>query len=141
MNKIKYDYLNIYSSLKDSYVSGGIIHLATHDGVYLAPLKKFVDELSRKTTRGKLPLRYKVLEGIDGSPTELRLILRCPRDWTPSRFKEEALKLWGQNPSVEEVLSCHTAQSADMDLSFLTRDGKTSQKRSVARQELHRPKS
>jgi hypothetical protein len=113
-------YLYIYSSLKDSYVCGDKLITDLHNGIYTIPLRKFHSELSRRTTRGNLPLMYKILEGNDGSPTELRLILRCPSDWTPRRFQEEALKLWCKNPSVEELLSCHTEQTADMDLTFLS---------------------
>jgi hypothetical protein len=114
-------YLYIYSSLKDSCVHGDILFPAYHDGVYTASLKKFIANLSRKTSRESLPFRYKILEGVAGSPTELRIILRCPPDWTPARFQEEALKEWSKNASVEEVLSSHTARSADMDLNFLTK--------------------
>ena len=117
-------YIYIYSSLKDSYISGDSLYAAFQDGVYRAPLKTFLKELSRCTFRRNLPVRYEILEGKDGSPTELRLILRCPPDWTPERFQEEALKLWKKNASVEEVISCHAEQSRDMDLTFLRKGWK-----------------
>jgi hypothetical protein len=114
-------YLYLYSSLKDSYVRGDTLLTELYNGIYTAPLKSFHKELSRRTTRGTLPLRYKILEGKGGSPTELRLIIRIPPDWTPQRFQEEALKLWEKNASVEEVITCLTRKSVDMDLGFLTK--------------------
>lgn len=126
METVKSTYLYISFSLKDSYVCGETLFPAFHDGIYTAPLRKSLKGLSRRTTRDSLAVRYKILEGKDGTPTELRLIIRCPGGWTAERFQQEALRGFAENPSVETIIFCHSAASVDMDLGFLTREWKGS---------------
>lgn len=114
-------YLYISSSLKDTYVRGNNVIIGTNDAPYTVPLFQFRENLSRRTVRGTLPMRYKILEGVDGTPTEARIILRVPWGWSLERFQAEALCEWRKNPSVETVVSCHSAESVDMDLNFVTR--------------------
>lgn len=115
-------YVYISSSLKDSYVRGDRLIIGDKDSAYTVPIFQFKERLSKRTLKaGTVPVMYKVLDGVDGSPTEARVIIRVPWGWTVESFQTEALREWGKNPSVDMVASCHSAESVDMDLLFLTR--------------------
>lgn len=115
----KYFYMS--SSLRDSFVRGKNLITGTKDSAYTVPFYTFKENLSRRTVKGTLPMMYKILEGVDGSPTEVRLVIRVPWGWSPQRFQAEAVREWKKNPSVEMIASCHFAESVDMDRTFLTR--------------------
>lgn len=101
----------------------GVMNWFWHSEMVLTRLQfKLLSRNSRGEQPEVLCHMYKILDGENGSPTEARVIIRCPWGWTPERFQAEALKAWGKNPSVEIVISCHAAESVDMDLNFLTRE-------------------
>lgn len=112
------DYLYIYSSLKDSYAYGEQVIPAFKDGPYKVPLHKFIDNLSRQTSKRTLPYRYRMIEGVAGGATQIKVIIRVPYGWTAERFEAVALREWGKNPSVDMVIAAYVKSSVDMDLSF-----------------------
>lgn len=126
-NKIVYrfrgknNYLYICSALKDSYAFDEALIAAFKNGSYKVPLYRFIDNLSRLTSKRTLPYRYKIVEGVDGGATQIRVIIRVPPDWTADRFEEVARREWAKNPSAETVIAAYVNRSVDMDLSFFNR--------------------
>lgn len=119
----KETYIYIASELKDSYIRGDKLIVGNRDSSYTIPIKEFQKNLSLRTLRsGTIPMMYKILDGVDGSPTQSRTIIRVPWAWNVGRFQEEVLKYWNRNPSVEMVSSCHSSESVDMDKTFLTKE-------------------
>ena len=112
-------YLYICSSLKDSYVLSGKFIPCFTDGAYIVLIKAFHKEVSRCTATALLPMRYRIIDGAAGEPTQARIIVALPGGWTAERFQEVALRAWYRNPSVDMLVSAQVVRSVDMDEAFL----------------------